>query len=71
MITSFFLFIGFEAISSLNMWGNYGNIIENLGINAHYKSMSKGVIDTRDVLYFLSRLQDRRHSLCFPSRPFR
>ncbi len=54
MIISFFLFIGFEAISTLSIWGNYGNFIENLGINAHYKSMSKGVIDTRDVLYFLS-----------------
>ena len=28
--------------------------IEMLGIDFHYKSMSRGVIDTRDVIYFLS-----------------
>jgi len=28
--------------------------IEHLGVNAHYLAMSKGVIDTRDLLYFLS-----------------
>jgi len=25
-----------------------------LGINEHYRSMSRGVIDSRDVIYFLS-----------------
>ena len=54
MILSFFLYIGFEAISTLQFWGNSGNIIENLGINAHYKSLSRGVIDSRDIIYFLS-----------------
>jgi ABC-2 type transport system permease protein len=54
MIIAFFIFIGFEAISSLKIWGNFGNIIENLGINYHYKSMSRGVIDSRDLIYFVS-----------------
>lgn len=54
MIIAFFIFIGFEAISSLEMWGNFGNIIEILGINYHYKSMSRGVIDSRDIIYFVS-----------------
>ena len=27
--------------------------IENLGIHAHYKSISRGVIDSSDVIYFL------------------
>jgi ABC-2 type transport system permease protein len=26
----------------------------SLGIEAHYASMSRGVVDTRDVIYFLS-----------------
>jgi len=30
------------------------NIISNLGMNSHFKSMSRGVIDTRDLLYFIS-----------------
>jgi ABC-2 type transport system permease protein len=29
-------------------------VIYQLGINAHYSSMSRGVIDTRDVIYFIS-----------------
>jgi ABC-2 type transport system permease protein len=28
-------------------------LIENLGINAHYKSISRGVIDSRDLAYFI------------------
>jgi len=54
MIFSFFFYIGFESVSSLKFWGTFGNFINNIGINSHYSSMSRGVIDTRDVIYFLS-----------------
>jgi ABC-2 type transport system permease protein len=50
----FFFFIGFESISQLALFGKVDNIILFLGINEHYISMSRGVIDTRDVLYYLS-----------------
>jgi ABC-2 type transport system permease protein len=53
MLFSFFLYIGFESISSLAIFGNHESFIINLGINEHYKSMSRGVIDTRDVVYFI------------------
>ncbi|MEO8149015.1 MAG: gliding motility-associated ABC transporter permease subunit GldF [Bacteroidia bacterium] len=49
-----FTYIGFEKISSLALMGSMSNLINNIGINAHYVSMSRGVIDTRDVVYFLS-----------------
>ncbi len=49
-----FLYIGFEFIYSLDMFGNIDLFIKSLGINAHYTSMSRGVIDTRDIIYFLS-----------------
>lgn len=49
-----FLYIGFEFIHSLDWFGNIDLFIKSLGINAHYTSMSRGVIDTRDALYFLS-----------------
>jgi ABC-2 type transport system permease protein len=29
-------------------------MVQMLGISAHYSSMSRGVIDTRDVIYFIS-----------------
>ena len=46
----FFFYIGFEGIADFTS----SNFIEQLGISAHYKSMSRGVIDTRDIIYFLS-----------------
>jgi ABC-2 type transport system permease protein len=49
-----FMYIGFEFIYSLDWFGNLDLFIKSLGINSHYTSMSRGVIDTRDVLYYLS-----------------
>jgi len=57
-IISFFLclitFKGFESLSGLFGFGKASTIVFNLGINAHYLSLSRGVIDTRDVVYFFS-----------------
>jgi len=45
----------FEFISTLPLFfGSVDNLIEKLGINYHYASMSKGMIDSRDVIYFIS-----------------
>ncbi len=49
-----FAYTGFEFIYSLDMFGNFDLFIRNLGIYAHYTSISRGVVDSRDVLYFLS-----------------
>lgn len=55
-ILAFFLCLisykGFESLSGLTGNNSAGNILFNLGINAHYLSMSRGVIDTRDLVYF-------------------
>ncbi|MBK7969055.1 MAG: gliding motility-associated ABC transporter permease subunit GldF [Bacteroidetes bacterium] len=50
----FFWYAGFDSISSLIGSGVIANVIYQAGINAHYSSMSRGVIDTRDVIYFIS-----------------
>lgn len=47
-----FLYIGFEFIYSLSLFGKIDLFIQSLGMNAHYTSMSRGVIDSRDILYF-------------------
>jgi len=49
---TFILFYGFDAIA--NSFGSNSFTIQQLGINEHFKSISRGVIDTRDVIYFLS-----------------
>jgi len=48
----FFIYMGFEAISDLSIFSGADNIISQLGIHYHYKSLSRGVIDTRDIVYF-------------------
>jgi ABC-2 type transport system permease protein len=50
----FFVFMGFESISSFNLFGAGDLFVRNLGINEHYQSLSRGVVDTRDVVYFVS-----------------
>jgi ABC-2 type transport system permease protein len=49
-----FVYAGFESIYSLSFFGRIDLFIRELGIQSHYSSMSRGVIDTRDVIYFLS-----------------
>lgn len=49
-----FLYMGFDMIYSLSLFGSVDLFIKDLGIAAHYSSISRGVVDTRDLLYFLS-----------------
>lgn len=49
---TFFLFYGFDALSI--SFGNDNLWIQQIGMNAHFKSISRGVIDTRDLVYFIS-----------------
>jgi ABC-2 type transport system permease protein len=49
------LYYGFSAISKLPALANGADYYtEMLGIDFHYRSISRGLIDTRDVVYFLS-----------------
>jgi ABC-2 type transport system permease protein len=54
ILLCFFLYIGFNSVGYLSLTGKTGNFIVNLGIDVHYKSISRGVIDSRDLIYFLS-----------------
>ncbi len=51
---SAFLYLGFEFISSLELFGNFDLFIKSLGMSDHYSSISRGVVDTRDLVYFFS-----------------
>ncbi|MES2678762.1 MAG: gliding motility-associated ABC transporter permease subunit GldF [Bacteroidota bacterium] len=54
LLLCFFCYIGFEYIAQSGMFGKYDVLFKSLGINDHYVSMSRGVVDTRDALYFIS-----------------
>ena len=43
-----------QLIATIVLWTSTAYFVKNLGINEHYSSIQKGVIDTRDILYFLS-----------------
>ena len=49
----FFFYFGFEGLSNYNLFGDTF-YIEKLGMESHFKSMSRGVLDTRDIIYFIS-----------------
>lgn len=46
----FVFYIGFESVADMIS----SNFVEQLGMNYHYKSMSRGVLDTRDIIFFFS-----------------
>jgi len=50
----FFFYAGFESISNLSIFQGLETFIINIGINEHYISMSRGVLDTRDMVYFIT-----------------
>lgn len=54
ILLCYILFLGFENLATLIPNGVISNFIISLGINDHYHSMSRGVIDTRDIIYFIS-----------------
>ncbi|MEO8171788.1 MAG: gliding motility-associated ABC transporter permease subunit GldF [Sediminibacterium sp.] len=53
----FLLYNGFDAISKLPVFkAGLDYYIEMLGINFHYRSISRGVIDSRDLIYFIGMI---------------
>jgi ABC-2 type transport system permease protein len=48
----FIFFFGFEGLATVVP--KISTVITSLGMQDHYKSMSRGVLDTRDILYFVS-----------------
>ena len=47
------IYIGFEALANLYQFSGWELVVRNLGINEHYISMSRGVLDARDLGYFI------------------
>jgi ABC-2 type transport system permease protein len=47
----FFFYSGFDSLSQILSLQNL--TLENLGITEHYESVSRGVLDTRDLAYFI------------------
>ena len=50
---SFILYLGFDFLSGLAPSGSLAFQVSRLGISHHYNSISRGVIDSRDLFYFV------------------
>ena len=48
----FFFYFGFESIATI--LPSFQGLISAFGMQDHFRSMGRGVIDTRDVVYFVS-----------------
>lgn len=54
VLLCFFSFSGFDSISQLISLQSISGYLTGAGINQHYQSIRRGVLDTRDLIYFLS-----------------
>ena len=48
------LYLGFEALADLYKFSGWELTVRQFGINEHYISLSRGVLDMRDLAYFLA-----------------
>lgn len=49
----FICFYGFENLASYNLLGNLDYTLQKIGFFQHYTSFKKGIVDTRDIGYFI------------------
>lgn len=54
LLLCFICYSGLDMLADFEYFGTFDDVLQQLSIAAHYDSMSRGVIDTRDVVYFLS-----------------
>ena len=54
VLICFILFTGFDSFAYLPGLKKLNEFVIRLGINEHYKSMSRGVIDIKDAIYFIT-----------------
>ncbi len=50
----FFMYTGFQSLGSFDLFGSLDDTIMKLGIQDHYTSLSRGLLDSRDIIYFLA-----------------
>lgn len=54
MLLCLFMYTGFSLVGTFSVFTGINDLVMSLGIDYHYSSISRGVIDLRDVVYFVS-----------------
>ncbi|SFN02808.1 ABC-2 type transport system permease protein [Algoriella xinjiangensis] len=49
----FIIYYGFEGLASYNLLGSADFYVQKIGSYTHYNQFLKGILDTRDLLYFI------------------
>jgi len=50
----FILYSGLESAAAIDTWGRFSLWLEQIGLAYHYRAMSKGLLDTRNIIHFVS-----------------
>ena len=53
VVGCFLVYSGFDSLASV-LQGSSAYYVSQLGIAAHYRDLSKGLVDSRDLIYFFS-----------------
>ncbi|MBT4776299.1 MAG: gliding motility-associated ABC transporter permease subunit GldF [Crocinitomicaceae bacterium] len=54
LVLSFLFYHGFEHLGSYSWWGTWDGAIQSIGIQQHFTALQNGLLDTRDLSYFIS-----------------
>jgi len=52
-LLSFVMYSGFQSIANFDLLGSFDSLVSALGMQAHFNSLGRGVVDSRDVVYFV------------------
>lgn len=53
LFLNFIFWFGFDQLASFRLMGSADYFIQNLGFQYHFSSFARGLIDTRDLFYFI------------------
>ncbi|WP_297707798.1 gliding motility-associated ABC transporter permease subunit GldF [uncultured Eudoraea sp.] len=54
LFVCFMLYYGFESVSTLFTDGEMAQFVISLGMKSHFEGISRGVLDSRDLVYFFT-----------------
>jgi ABC-2 type transport system permease protein len=52
-LLTFVIYSGFQSLASFDLLGTADSYLSNLGMQSHFNSLGRGVVDSRDVIYFI------------------
>jgi ABC-2 type transport system permease protein len=54
LIVCYFFYDGISRMASLDLWEGSRNFLSQFSLSYHYEALSKGLLDSRNLIYFIS-----------------